>query len=124
MDAADGPVHSFTPRNQDSDSLIETIVIGHGVRHDVELEEIPKCFYPISGKNQTRGIAPCLKYPYMLLLTLVAQIFTKYTTTTKVIIWATDMHMSTWVLTQYKVQSSLFDQINVRDSQHQTIADY
>ncbi|CAG8060316.1 unnamed protein product [Penicillium salamii] len=57
LDAADGPVHSFTPRNQDSDSLIETIVIGHGVRHDVELEEIPKCFYPISGKNQTRGIA-------------------------------------------------------------------
>ncbi|CAG7954617.1 unnamed protein product [Penicillium olsonii] len=56
LDAADGPIHSFTPPNQNSDSLIETIVIGHGNRHDVELEDIPKCFYPISGKNQTRDL--------------------------------------------------------------------
>lgn len=37
------------------DSLIETIVIGHGKRHDVELEQIPEVFYPVAGKNQTRG---------------------------------------------------------------------
>jgi phenol 2-monooxygenase len=37
------------------DSLIETIVIGHGKRHDVELEQIPEVFYPVTGKNQTRG---------------------------------------------------------------------
>jgi phenol 2-monooxygenase len=30
-------------------------LIGHGSRHGVELEQIPECFYPISGKNQTRG---------------------------------------------------------------------
>lgn len=55
MSSRDGPVHTFTPNTQDADSLIETIVIGHGKRDDVELEQIPECFYPVAGKNQTRG---------------------------------------------------------------------
>lgn len=55
MSAADGPTHTFTPKNQDIDSLIEAILIGHGKRHAVELEQIPECFYPVSGKTQTRG---------------------------------------------------------------------
>ena len=45
----------FTPRSQDVDSLIEIIVVGHGKRHDIELEHIPECFYPVTGKNQTKG---------------------------------------------------------------------
>lgn len=55
MSAADGPIQTFTPKDKDIDSLIETILIGHGERHGVELEQIPECFYPVSGKAQTRG---------------------------------------------------------------------
>jgi phenol 2-monooxygenase len=55
LSAADGPIQTFTPKDQDIDSLIEIILIGHGKRHDVELEQIPECFYPVTGKNQTRG---------------------------------------------------------------------
>ena len=55
LSSPDGPVNSFTPSSDDADSLIETIVIGHGKRHEVELEQIPECFYPVAGKNQTRG---------------------------------------------------------------------
>ncbi|KAJ5927833.1 hypothetical protein N7466_006789 [Penicillium verhagenii] len=51
-----GPIHKFTPTSQYVDSLIETIVIGHGKRHDVELEQIPESFYPLTGKNQTRDL--------------------------------------------------------------------
>lgn len=29
--------------------------MGHGKRHDVELEQIPEYFYPLTGKNQVRG---------------------------------------------------------------------
>ncbi|KAK4863990.1 hypothetical protein LT330_010200 [Penicillium expansum] len=56
LSAADGPTHTFTPKNQDIDSLIEAILIGHGKRHAVELEQIPECFYPVSGKTQTRDL--------------------------------------------------------------------
>ncbi|KAJ5641818.1 hypothetical protein N7490_005818 [Penicillium lividum] len=52
----DGPIHMFTPTSQDVDSLIEFIVVGHGKRHDIELEQIPECFYPVTGKNQTRDL--------------------------------------------------------------------
>ena len=55
LSSPDSPVHTYTPKSQDADSLIETIVIGHGKRHDVELEQIPDVFYPVAGKNQTRG---------------------------------------------------------------------
>jgi hypothetical protein len=113
MDATEGPVHSFTPQKQHRDSLIETIVVGHGERHRVELEQIPKCFYPVSGKNQTRGEAPP-KQARRIILTMIFQICTNYITTMKAIIWATAMHMSTWALTRQPVQSSSFDQINVR----------
>lgn len=55
LSSRDGPIHTFTPKSRDADSLIEAIVIGHGNRHDVELEHIAECFYPAAGKNQTRG---------------------------------------------------------------------
>ncbi|KAJ5263894.1 hypothetical protein N7478_011499 [Penicillium angulare] len=51
-----GPSHKFTPPSQDADSLIETLVIGHGKRHDIEIHQIPECFYPVVGKNQTRDL--------------------------------------------------------------------
>ncbi|KAJ5690870.1 hypothetical protein N7462_005262 [Penicillium macrosclerotiorum] len=56
LSSYDGPIQTFTPKSQDSDSLIETIIIGHGKRHDVELENIPECFYPVAGKNRTRDL--------------------------------------------------------------------
>ncbi|KAJ5762583.1 uncharacterized protein N7511_005965 [Penicillium nucicola] len=56
LGSQESPIHTFTPTNQNIDSLIETVVIGHGKRHEVELEEIPECFYPLSGKNQTRDL--------------------------------------------------------------------
>lgn len=36
--------------------MIDTVVVGHGNRYDVELEQIPECFYPATGKNQTQGM--------------------------------------------------------------------
>lgn len=37
------------------DSLIEPIFVGYGKRHSVEMEQIPECFYPYTGKNHVRG---------------------------------------------------------------------
>lgn len=37
-------------------------MIGHGKRHDVELEQIPDVFYPVAGKNQTRGEYSAMSY--------------------------------------------------------------
>ncbi|KAJ5227627.1 uncharacterized protein N7469_007633 [Penicillium citrinum] len=51
-----GPVHTFTPKSHSIDSLIDAVVVGHGNRYDVELEQIPECFYPATGKNQTRDL--------------------------------------------------------------------
>ncbi|PLB46453.1 phenol 2-monooxygenase, partial [Aspergillus steynii IBT 23096] len=56
LDSSDSPVHRFRPANSDIDSLIEPIFVGHGKRHEIELEQIPECFYPITGKNQIRDL--------------------------------------------------------------------
>ncbi|KAJ5756831.1 hypothetical protein N7533_006374 [Penicillium manginii] len=56
LSSPDGPIRTFTPSSHDTDSLIENIVIGHGKRYDVELEQIPECFYPMTGKNHTRDL--------------------------------------------------------------------
>ncbi|KAJ6122949.1 hypothetical protein N7512_005414 [Penicillium capsulatum] len=56
LTSQDGPINKFTPKSRDIDSLIETIIVGHGKRHAVELEQIPQCFYPVAGKNQTRDL--------------------------------------------------------------------
>lgn len=46
----------FTPPGDDIDSLIEPILVAHGKRHDIELQQIPESFYPFSGKNKTRDL--------------------------------------------------------------------
>ncbi|RJE23942.1 Phenol 2-monooxygenase [Aspergillus sclerotialis] len=56
LSSADGPIHKFTPQGSDVDSLIEPIFVGHGQRHAVELEQIPDCFYPLTGKNHVRDL--------------------------------------------------------------------
>ncbi|KAJ5559195.1 hypothetical protein N7461_003167 [Penicillium sp. DV-2018c] len=54
--APHGPISAFTPKNQDIDTVIETILVAHGKRHSVELDQIPECFYPVTGKNQIRDL--------------------------------------------------------------------
>ena len=55
LSSNEGPIKTFTPEGSDTDSLIETVIVGHGKRHAVELDQIPECFYPLTGKNQVRG---------------------------------------------------------------------
>lgn len=56
LSSNEGPIKTFTPPGSDADSIIETIIVGHGNRHAVELEQIPECFYPLTGKNQVRDL--------------------------------------------------------------------
>ena len=52
----ESPVRRFTPRGSDIDSLIELVLVASGKRHEIELEQIPECFYPVSGKNHIRNL--------------------------------------------------------------------
>ncbi|KAI9930611.1 hypothetical protein MW887_011365 [Aspergillus wentii] len=56
LSSSTGPINSFTSKNADVDSLIEPILVAHGKRHAVELDQIPECFYPFTGKNQVRDL--------------------------------------------------------------------
>ncbi|KAL2840885.1 FAD binding domain-containing protein [Aspergillus pseudoustus] len=51
----ESPLQTFR-LNGDSDSLIEPILIGYGSRHNVEQNQIPPAFYPITGKNQIKDL--------------------------------------------------------------------
>ena len=51
----DSPLQKFRSRSGEPDSLIEPILVAHGKRHGVELEQIPHSFYPFTGKNHIRG---------------------------------------------------------------------
>ncbi|PLN75710.1 FAD binding domain-domain-containing protein [Aspergillus taichungensis] len=52
----DSPLQTFRMPNGAADSLIEPIFVGVGNRHEVELEQIPDCFYPFCGKNHIRDL--------------------------------------------------------------------
>ncbi|KAL1955230.1 hypothetical protein VTO42DRAFT_8889 [Malbranchea cinnamomea] len=52
----DSPIRRFTPRGAYVDSLIEPILVAHGARHAIELEQIPACFYPVTGKYSIRDL--------------------------------------------------------------------
>ena len=52
----ESPVRRFTPRGSDIDSLIELVLVASGKRHEVELEQIPEFFYPVSGKNHIHNL--------------------------------------------------------------------
>ncbi|RAL12949.1 putative phenol 2-monooxygenase [Aspergillus homomorphus CBS 101889] len=56
LSSSDSPLQTFRLDGGDADSLIEPILVGYGQRHSVELEDIPPCFYPVTGKNQTRDL--------------------------------------------------------------------
>lgn len=52
----ESPIRRFTPGDGDMDSLIELILVAYGNRHEIELDQIPEAFYPISGKNKVRDL--------------------------------------------------------------------
>ncbi|PYH95652.1 putative phenol 2-monooxygenase [Aspergillus ellipticus CBS 707.79] len=56
LGSRESPLQKFRLKDSDPDSLIEPILVGYGRRHEVELEEIPESFYPITGKNQIRDL--------------------------------------------------------------------
>ncbi|GIJ92089.1 hypothetical protein Asppvi_011064 [Aspergillus pseudoviridinutans] len=60
LGSTEGPIQTFRPKGGDIDSLIEPILVGHGKRHAVELDQIPECFYPVTGKHQIKGRSPKL----------------------------------------------------------------
>ncbi|KAK0105095.1 hypothetical protein ONS96_004498 [Cadophora gregata f. sp. sojae] len=50
------PVHRFTLPNADIDSFIEPIVVFHGKRLEMEQEQIPEYFWPVTGKWGMRDL--------------------------------------------------------------------
>ncbi|KAL2827517.1 FAD binding domain-containing protein [Aspergillus cavernicola] len=56
LSSAESPLQTFRFKGGDSDSLIEPILVGHGARHDIELDQIHPAFYPVTGKNQIKDL--------------------------------------------------------------------
>ncbi|KAL4736366.1 FAD binding domain-containing protein [Aspergillus similis] len=54
--SSESPLQTYRLQDGDCDSLIEPILVGHGPRHDIELEQIPPAFYPVTGKNQIKDL--------------------------------------------------------------------
>lgn len=54
--STEGPVRAFTPKEADIDSLIEIIVVLCGSRVEIEQEDIPECFWPVTGKWRMRDL--------------------------------------------------------------------
>jgi phenol 2-monooxygenase len=55
LSSSEGPVMKFTRRNDDIDSFIEPVVVLHGKRASLELEQIPSYFQPVTGQWGVRG---------------------------------------------------------------------
>ncbi|KAL4995878.1 FAD binding domain-containing protein [Aspergillus recurvatus] len=54
--SSESPLQTYRLQDGDCDSLIEPILVGHGPRHAVELDQIPSAFYPVTGKNQIQDL--------------------------------------------------------------------
>ena len=52
-----GPVRTYSRPDADIDSFIEVIVVLSGDRLKTNQEQIPQCFYPVTGKWRARGKA-------------------------------------------------------------------
>lgn len=50
-----GLVEKYLPPRSDIDSFIEVIVVLFGERLEIDQEQIPQCFYPVTGKWRMRG---------------------------------------------------------------------
>jgi phenol 2-monooxygenase len=52
-----GPIRKYLTSGADIDSFIEVIVILSGERLDIQQEQIPDCFWPVTGEYKMRGLA-------------------------------------------------------------------
>ena len=50
-----GPIKKYLPTDSDIDSFIEVILILSGDRLKTKQEQIPDCFWPVTGKWRMRG---------------------------------------------------------------------
>ncbi|KAL4918330.1 FAD binding domain-containing protein [Aspergillus aurantiobrunneus] len=56
LDSRESPLQKFRLNQGDPDSLIEPILVGYGPRHNIELDQIPSAFYPVTGKIRIRDL--------------------------------------------------------------------
>ncbi|KIW20628.1 hypothetical protein PV08_01204 [Exophiala spinifera] len=56
LESSTGPVREYTSPSADIDSFIEPIVVFSGTRVEMEQEEIPDYFWPVSGKWKLRDL--------------------------------------------------------------------
>jgi phenol 2-monooxygenase (NADPH) len=56
LTSVESPILRFTPSDGDMDSLIEPILVACGNRHEIELDQVPEAFYPITGKHKVRDL--------------------------------------------------------------------
>ncbi|OKL56262.1 hypothetical protein UA08_08502 [Talaromyces atroroseus] len=55
--SVESPMRRFAPGGGgDIDSLIEPILVAYGNRHEIELDQVPESFYPISGKHKVHDL--------------------------------------------------------------------
>ena len=52
-----GPIQKYSTPGSDIDSFIEVIVVLSGERLKTSQEQIPRCFWPVTGKWGVRGKA-------------------------------------------------------------------
>ena len=70
LSSEDGPIHRYTPKSSDIDSLIEVIVILAGKSCILEQDIIPDFFWPATGKWKMRGKTLCDAFETIKLTTL------------------------------------------------------
>lgn len=51
-----GPIKTYLPPGSDIDSFIEVILVLSGERLKIQQEQIPECFYPVTGKWKMRDL--------------------------------------------------------------------
>ncbi|KAF4257114.1 hypothetical protein KXW98_003121 [Aspergillus fumigatus] len=62
--STEGPIQTFRPKGGDIDSLIEPILVAHGNRHAVELEQIPEYLHKIyyDDESYNKGHGHCYEH--------------------------------------------------------------
>ena len=71
MASPTGPVQRHTPAHGDIDSFIESVVVLAGHRMELEQEEIPPYFWPVTGRWRMKGVS--LTFPVSFLTTVTRQ---------------------------------------------------
>jgi phenol 2-monooxygenase len=56
LSSEEGPACKYTVSTEDPDSFIEPLLVLHGIRLEMEQEQIPQHFCPIKGKWRMKGM--------------------------------------------------------------------